>query len=185
MHATGPSAPPVSETVVRWPVEVVVLHWLTFVMLAALFTLAFAVESLDDRVAHASMLSWHRLAGVAAFTIAVARLAWRAASNRPAHSLPPVKRLAAACVHASLYLLLLAAPVLGYLSTCARLGHVDLPGMLLPAVIGKDRALAETLEDLHRGVGWIMLVLIGLHVAAALWHHWGARDKVLLRMLGR
>jgi cytochrome b561 len=35
----------------------------------------------------------------------------------------------------------------------------------------------------HQALGWLLLVLVALHVAAALRHHFLLRDRILLRML--
>ena len=53
----------------------------------------------------------------------------------------------------------------------------------LPPLIGPDEARAESLEELHKTVGTIGYWLIGLHAAAALFHHYVQRDNTLTRML--
>ena len=53
----------------------------------------------------------------------------------------------------------------------------------LSALIGTDEALGETLIEVHELVARVLLVLIGLHVAGALRHHFLLKDDVLRRML--
>jgi len=53
----------------------------------------------------------------------------------------------------------------------------------LPDLVAKDKALADTLKLLHFAFNKTLLVLIVLHVAAALKHHILDRDDVLVRML--
>jgi cytochrome b561 len=53
----------------------------------------------------------------------------------------------------------------------------------LPALIGTNEALGETLVEVHELVARALLVLILLHVAAALRHHFILKDDVLRRML--
>jgi superoxide oxidase len=53
----------------------------------------------------------------------------------------------------------------------------------LPAVIGRDRALEGPLLEIHENVGRVFLVLIALHIAAALFHHYWRRDDTLRSML--
>jgi cytochrome b561 len=168
-----------------WPRVVIALHWLTAFALLCVFTLVIAREWVDQPGWDRALLSSHRLAGLVAFVIVVARLACRIATRRPTPSSTGFAFVATRCVHALLYLLLVASPVLGYLLTSARLGHVDLFGLHLPSLIARDRGLAETLESLHHLCGWSMLGLIAAHTAAALWHHLVTRDKVLIRMLPR
>jgi len=68
-----------------------------------------------------------------------------------------------------LYLLLLTQPLLGLLQTGARGQPVDFYFLIrLPNVIGIDRPLARQLHDLHALTANALLILIGLHAAAAL-----------------
>jgi cytochrome b561 len=53
----------------------------------------------------------------------------------------------------------------------------------LPAVLGSDEPLAETLVSVHEWGSRVLLVLVLLHVAAALRHHFVLKDDVLRRML--
>jgi cytochrome b561 len=63
---------------------------------------------------------------------------------------------------------------------------VGLPGLgHLPALIGRDLDLADTLEDWHSALAWTLLALIALHVAAALWHQYIRRDGLLDAMWPR
>lgn len=168
-----------------WPRVVIALHWLTAIALLAVFALLLARDCVDQPDWDRDLLSMHRLAGLLAFVTVVARLASRVVTRRPPHSSAGFAFIAARCVHGLLYLLLVSAPVLGYLLTCARIGHVDILGLHLPSPIARDRGLAETLESLHHVCGWSMLGLIAVHTAAALWHHLVARDDVFIRMLPR
>ncbi len=55
----------------------------------------------------------------------------------------------------------------------------------LPAVIGPDKALAKQAMAMHELIGYLLLGLIALHAAAALFHHHVRRDDVLRAMLPR
>ena len=50
-------------------------------------------------------------------------------------------------------------------------------------LIGPDKALADSIEDLHKTIGELGYYLIGLHALAALFHHYFVKDNTLLRML--
>jgi len=50
-------------------------------------------------------------------------------------------------------------------------------------VISPDRPLARLLHDLHEVAANALLILIALHAAAALFHHFVRRDNVLDAML--
>jgi cytochrome b561 len=46
-----------------------------------------------------------------------------------------------------------------------------------------DSELAGVLSDYHVLLAWILLIFVGMHAAAALWHHFVRRDAVLAAML--
>jgi cytochrome b561 len=52
----------------------------------------------------------------------------------------------------------------------------------LPPIWSEDRPFSEMLFDVHRAMGFALLALVVLHVAAALFHHFVLKDSVLRRM---
>ena len=55
----------------------------------------------------------------------------------------------------------------------------------LPDLLARDRELGETLRVVHYSLNKTLLVVIVVHTAAALKHHFMDRDDVLRRMLPR
>jgi len=53
----------------------------------------------------------------------------------------------------------------------------------LPDLVGRDEALGRLFQIAHQGLAWGMAILVLLHLAAALKHHWVDRDGTLARML--
>jgi len=53
----------------------------------------------------------------------------------------------------------------------------------LPDLVGKDRALAKILKELHAGSVNLLLALVVLHATAALYHQHFRHDGVLARMV--
>jgi hypothetical protein len=74
-------------------------------------------------------------------------------------------------------------PLLGWALSNAEGKPVHLFGLTLPALVSADEDLADTLQAWHLNAAWVLLGLVSLHVAAALWHHFVLRDEVLRRML--
>ena len=56
-------------------------------------------------------------------------------------------------------------------------------GMQLPQLVGESKSVADWTKELHEAGGTIGYFLIGLHAAAALFHHYIVRDNTLRRML--
>jgi len=55
--------------------------------------------------------------------------------------------------------------------------------MHLPQIVEKDRALGNYLLDIHHKTGLFIAALVAVHIAAALYHHFILKDRVLHRML--
>jgi cytochrome b561 len=93
-------------------------------------------------------------------------------------------RFAAHAVHRALYVLLFAMPISGYLMSNALGFPVVLYGFIpLPDPVGPNRALGFQLLALHFWMGMALLALFGMHLGAALFHHFVLRDRTLSRML--
>jgi cytochrome b561 len=82
-----------------------------------------------------------------------------------------------------LYGLFFAVPLAGWAYSSAAGFPVVWFGVLpLPDFVPVDKALAETLKELHGNLAWAMAITVGLHVAGALKHHWLDRDGLINRM---
>jgi len=84
----------------------------------------------------------------------------------------PWQKAVSSIVHTSLYVLLLAMPIVGYIANSAYGASTPFFGLFeLPRIIGKNEALATQLFALHRWVGWLVVLLALTHISAALYHH--------------
>lgn len=130
------------------------------------------------------MRDWHAQAGLVVLALVWFRLAWKLGNPEPAIVPAPAawQRRAAHTVEWTFYALMVALPTLGILMMQADGKPVALLGVPLPVLIGVDKALAHRLEDVHEWLGNAMMVLIGLHVAATVWHGVVLRDNTLARM---
>ena len=54
---------------------------------------------------------------------------------------------------------------------------------MVPDLLPVDRKLAHVAFEIHGIVALLLLGLIGMHVAAALYHHFVRKDDVLVGML--
>lgn len=101
---------------------------------------------------------------------------------------PPLEsylRLAANVSHYLLYAFLFAQPLLGLFTVLIEKGSLPVPltQLLIPSPFPLSERFAESLEDLHKLLGSIFYYVIGLHVVAALWHHFVRKDNTLKRMV--
>jgi cytochrome b561 len=162
------------------------IHWTTLVLVTGAFA---AVWIADPAVVGSyvrQVVQVHRSLGLTVAALTIFRLGWRLRTRIPdlPGDLPMVQKLAARATEGLIYLLLLAQPVVGLLYTNAYGLRVNLFFLgELPAVIGRDRPLSVQLGNIHSFLGYSLLTLIGLHAAAALFHHFIRRDNVLRTML--
>jgi cytochrome b561 len=128
----------------------------------------------------------HKAVGITVLALTLGRVAWRLGHRPP--PLPATvygwQRGLAHAVHWSLYLLLLVMPLSGWLMVSGSatrrpltwFGLFDIP--YLP--VGQTAGGAG--HEVHEVVGWVMLALVALHVAGALYHQLVVRDRTLARM---
>lgn len=86
-------------------------------------------------------------------------------------------------MHWSLYAIMIVLPVTGYLMSNADDRTVSFFGIELPRLIGPDKALGESLEEVHETIANVGYALIALHAEASLFHRYVQRDTTLVRML--
>ena len=128
----------------------------------------------------------HKSIGITIFGLSALRLAWRCIRPAPALpvSLAPYQRRLAWLTHATLYLVVFAMPLTGWLSSSAANFPVSVFGAFtLPNLVGPDRELHEALELAHRALAYLLATAFTLHVGAALYHQFVLRDGVLGAML--
>jgi cytochrome b561 len=162
------------------------LHWLVAALVLGQFGLGWTMSDLPLSQLKFNLYQLHKSLGLTIFALVIVRLAWRLRHPPPPlpAGLPAWERAAARTTHALFYVLLLVQPVIGVLQSNAANFPLVVWGVLpLPALIGADEALGETLVEVHEIVARVLLVLIALHVAAALRHHFLLKDDVLRRML--
>jgi cytochrome b561 len=160
------------------------LHWLIALLIFAVFPLGLYMHDLKLSPAKLQLYSYHKWAGMIILLLAIIRLLWRITHRPPALSLPRYQQIASSAVHHLLYLLMIAIPLTGWLMSSAKGYQTVLFGILpLPDLLAKDKVLGHTLENVHQSLNYLLLLLVAVHIAAALKHHFIDRDDVLTRML--
>ena len=160
-------------------------HWLTLALIALLFILAWAIDGLAPAW-RGPALQIHKSLGITVLGLTLVRLAWRVVAGVPAMpgDLPMPQRLAARVTQYMLYGLLLAQPLVGWLWSSAGKGRITYFFLVqVPWLISPDKRLDKTLGHLHGLLGNVLLGGIGLHAAAALYHHFVRRDDILRGMI--
>lgn len=162
------------------------LHWAVVALMVAIFWVAISMDGLPLGPELFRLVNLHKSLGLTILVIMLIRLVWRHVSPPPPlpEAMPGWERRAAHLSHGLFYVLLIAQPLIGVLHSWSSNFPVVVYGLFtLPNPLGPHKAWVEPLEGLHGFLGWSLAALVGLHVAAALKHHFVTRDDVLLRML--
>lgn len=163
-------------------------HWLIAALILVMLGLGYYMADLPLGTRKLALYQTHKSIGVTIAVLAALRLLWRLLHPPP--PLPATMKLwerrAARLVRALLYLMLFVQPLVGFLqSNAANFPVVWWGSLPLPPLIAPDEPLSETLIAVHRIGGNVLAILVILHVAAALRHHFVLKDDVLRRMLPR
>ena len=134
----------------------------------------------------ASLLAWHMSAGIGILLLTIARIATRVRSARPPAIGARWEQCAASLTHAAFYFVLIVIPLLGWLivSVSGTPNHVFgfLPLPALPGVAGRS-SIGTLAENTHRLLAYGLCVVVVLHTAAAVKHHFADPSSGLMRIL--
>ena len=190
----APVRPPPS----RYDSVAMTLHWVIALLLLLDFALAmsFGLFNPGDSLYFRSAYDLHMAVGLCVLLLSVARVGWRLTHRQP--PLPDMSlslRVLARASHLLLYVFMVVAPATGWLVLSLRHQSTSLFGLFrwawpsLPAIATMARPERQSWHDqllpLHTRLSYLGMCLVAVHVAAALYHHYGRRDDVLSRMLPR
>lgn len=167
----------------------IALHWLLAVAILTAFGVGLYMTGLGMSPAKLKLINWHKWAGVSILFLSAVRLLWRLTHRPPAlpasieRAMPAWQKVAHHGTHWLMYVLFFAVPLIGWAYSSARGYPIVWFGVLpLPDFVPVDKALAEAIKPWHGLAAFALIGLVGLHVAAALKHHFIDRDGLLLRM---
>ncbi|BCK86381.1 cytochrome b561 [Sideroxyarcus emersonii] len=162
------------------------IHWLMLLLFIAVYA-SIELRELypkgsDPREA---LKTWHAMLGMLVFVLIWLRLAARLSGPMPGIQPEPPswQQITAKLLHLALYALMIVMPLTGWLLLSASGKPVPFFGLELPALIGANKDIAKPLKEIHEFIGTAGYYLIGLHAAAALYHHYIQRDNTMIRML--
>lgn len=163
----------------------IALHWLMALAVFGMFGLGlYMVELTYYDAWYRGSLETHKAVGILLALVLLARLGWRLGNPRPRGlSDRAWENLAAHVMHWSLYGLLLAIVVSGYLISTADGRPIDVFGLFqVPATL-TAKGQEDLAGEVHEILVWSLMVLVALHALAALKHHVIDRDRTLRRIL--
>lgn len=170
------------------------LHWIGALIVIGMVPAGLVFTDFDNREsiegmfgpgAFDALYNMHKSVGAVALAVVAARLLAALVWPAPSHAgvIPGVQSAAARGLHVALYALLVLTPVLGWAGTSAYPAPMPVFGLFdLPAIVAPNRPVAEFLLALHGTCAILLISLVVLHVAAALYHRNVRKDGVFARI---
>jgi cytochrome b561 len=159
----------------------IALHWLTVLLITGQFTTIWLHEFVGHETTLGSeILDAHRTMGMLTWTVVLARIVWRrrfAYLPQFPEGMPKLQQWIAKANEYGLY----AFTGLGGVLFHGR--PFTLFIWQVPALFEPDAAIGSLFVKAHEVGGHALIILIGLHAGAALFHGFVLRDGVLQRMV--
>jgi cytochrome b561 len=179
----------------RYSTIAILLHWTIAATIVAQLAIGLwmvrAIRLAGSQAVAFHAYQWHKSIGLTILVLSLLRLCWRLANPPPPlpTTMTKLQRKAANTLHVLFYVLMLGTPLVGWFMVSA--SPLGLPTMVfglfewphVPWLAGIGGGIEAALKTAHRSMGYAFIVLLVLHVAAALKHHLRDRDEVLARML--
>ncbi len=174
------------NTRTRWGALSQLLHWLIAALIVVQVALGLIGAALPLGMPKLATLARHKSLGITILGLALIRLAWRALNPTPAlpGNLEPYERRLARTTHASLYALLIALPLTGWIMSSARGFPVSWFNVVqLPDLVARSTPLYHAMVRVHVLLAIALGLILTLHIAAVIKHHFVLKDDTLRRML--
>lgn len=159
-------------------------HWVIALLIILNLAFGLLAEPLEKTV---NLMPMHKSIGLTVLVLTLGRIGWRLRWTRPPlpDSISPFDRAVASATHAALYALMLILPLTGWIFSSPSkypltwFGLFDWPR--LP--VSKGGPLAGAASEAHEILGYVMLALVVLHIAAALRHQFVLKNGLMRRMI--
>lgn len=166
----------------RYTGPAILFHWLQAALILWLLWLGWTMVDLPKGAERSAAYGLHKSLGLVALLLVAMRILWRRRSPAPPALLEGWQARVAATTHAALYVLLVAAPVAGFLASSFTPYAIKFFGIALPRLAAPDEGLNSLFRQVHLVLVWVLAGLAAVHMASAAAHGL-RRDGTLSRML--
>lgn len=170
----------------RWGLVSKLFHWLMAVAFFVQIALGWCAVSWPLSPFKINLFVWHKSLGILILLLVALRLLWRLINKTPTppSNMPVWERLTAHISHTLLYMLMVLVPLSGWVISSASIIPFRVFGVLpLPAITTPNQATEELAKTAHFYLFVALAMIVLVHIAAALHHHFVKRDDVLKKML--
>lgn len=177
-----------SSPAARYTSVAIALHWAMALLILFMIWLGWNMD--DNEVRY----QLHKSVGITLLFLTVARIAWRLLNPPPPEpsTLKPLEQKLSHVVHIAFYALMVIIPLTGWLLvsispfqiSTVLFGAVDWPHLPFTSGLRQGNELLHGIvENIHSKGAWVIIVLLGLHVAGAVKHEFGGEEGVIKRMI--
>lgn len=169
-----------------WSPIAKLFHWGMAALIFYQLWLGWEAEALPFSPRKIELFVTHKSIGLTLLLLVFLRLAWRGVKKRPSHpaGTSSLEQRLADWGHRLLYALLIAVPVTGWwISDTSRIPFKLFGEVRLPDLMDADKASSELAASVHEALTIGLVVLVLVHLAAALRHHFLLKNDTLTRML--
>ena len=185
-----------TNTAWGWPARLI--HWVMALMIFAMLIFGTIMANTTDLIQQFEMVQSHKSVGFTVFVLAILRVIWRFSSPRTPTLPDHMPRWQVAASHAShhlLYVLIIVIPLSGWLMVTSSplndegaypmqvrnmvWGLFEMPDLFATG----NQALSEAFGLAHWVFTRLLMLILAVHILAALKHHFVDRDTILRRMI--
>ena len=157
-------------------------HWLLFLLIGGMIIFGYFLDDIPEAWSGFAY-NTHKLLGLTILSLMLLRAFWSLINPKPLLRTTPFEYFIERSVHYSLYLVVLAMPIAGWIGSVAADHPPHWGNYVLTLPIEPDKALSKAAFGWHKSLAIALIALIALHFLAAMFHHFIRRDNVLKRML--
>lgn len=164
----------------------ILFHWMIFILIV----LTYAAMELKGFVPNGSIArDWLKVAhytlGVSVMVLMLIRIILKLTHHEPGivPAPPRWQTIISKLVHGVLYLMFISLPLFGVLSLyCGNVGW-SFFSYPMPVSGSANSVMQHDLKNIHELIANTGYFIVGLHAAAAIFHHYIMRDNTLIRMM--
>lgn len=167
----------------------IALHWIIALLIIGQLIGGKVMMWLDPGSAKFELFQLHKSFGIMILLLSILRLIWRLLHKPPAlpAGMKAYEKIGAKLSHIGFYVLIIGTPIAGWVMVSASELRIttkifklvrwpDFPG------VPRSESFEDLMKDVHEYMAYAIILLLILHIGAALKHHFVNKDDVLARM---
>lgn len=161
------------------------LHWLVAIGIFTLIYLGLEQSAMEQGAEKTALRATHASWALLVLVLMTLRLVWRVSNLLPAHpsNVPAWQRLSAKLVHWAIYFAVFVQLSAGAMTRATGGNGLPFFGLFsIPLPVEENTDKHHFWEEIHENAWKPLAALLALHVLAAFYNHFVAKNDVLRRM---